>query len=95
MTYATVRFRRRGVELEATWRDGKIEADRTTKALLEDWSHRSRGMDTSGMAAPSVRKNHLTTIPSFLGLVRLHADEVLGVKTDNRQASGAGGPVVY
>jgi hypothetical protein len=88
MSYATVSWRWKVYVFQATWRDGKIEGDRVTKVLLEEWSARSRGVNTSGPAAPPVRRGHLTTIPSFLGLVRLHADEVLSVETDYRDTFG-------
>lgn len=95
MSYATVRWRWHAFEFQATWRDGKLECDRTAKVLLDEWDQRARGLDTSGMAAPSVRFNHLTTIPSFLGLVRAYADDVLGVQTDYDVVSGADKQAIY
>jgi hypothetical protein len=89
MSYATVRWRWRVYEMQATWRDGKLEADEVAKLLLAEWDQRARGLDTSGLAAPSVRFNHLTTIPSFLGLVRAYADSVVSVQTDHAEFFGS------
>lgn len=85
MSYATVRWHWLGHALEATWRNGRITdsmASASTKILLEEWDQAARGGDVSGYAQQGPRRNHLVTIPSFLGLVRQYADEVVSVETD-------------